>query len=61
VQLRRKADDAAKQLGYLVVNGEGSGDEASKLTAEIKDLEAQLAAQAESGDDGAAGEAGGDA
>lgn len=61
VQLRRKADDAAKQLGYLVVNGEASGEEASRLTAEIKDLEAQLAAQAEQGDDTGSAAAGGDA
>jgi hypothetical protein len=57
VQLRRKADDLAKQVGYLVVKGEGSGEEATRLVSEIKDLEAQLAAQAENaetGDDAAA-------
>ena len=47
VQLRRKADDLAKQVGYLVVKGDVSGEEATRLVSEIKDLEAQLAAAAE--------------
>jgi hypothetical protein len=45
VQLRRKADDLAKQLGYLVVAGGGSaGSEGDALITQIKELEAQLAA-----------------
>jgi seryl-tRNA synthetase len=46
-QTRRKADEAAKQLGYLVykerIGGASAGEEADKLVAEIKDLEQQLA------------------
>ena len=46
-QLRRKADDSAKQLGYLIVRERTSsvpaGDEGDRLVAEIVALEAQLA------------------
>jgi hypothetical protein len=47
-QLRRKADDAAKRLGYLVYRertggGSAAGD-VDALVAEIKDAEAQLEA-----------------
>ncbi|MGZ4154359.1 MAG: hypothetical protein ACXVQ0_07745 [Actinomycetota bacterium] len=49
-QLRRKADDAAKRLGYLVyrerTGGEPAGAEADALVAEIKDAEEQIAAAA---------------
>jgi len=45
VQLRRKADDLAKQLGYVVVEtGRSVGEEGDKLVAQIKELETQLAA-----------------
>jgi hypothetical protein len=49
-QLRRKADDAAKRLGYLVYR-ERTGDDlagadADALVAEIKDAEEQIAAAA---------------
>ena len=45
VQLRRKADDAAKQLGYIVVEKGGAlGDDAQRLITQIKELESQLAA-----------------
>ena len=48
VQLRRKADDLAKQLGYLVAEkGTAAGEDGVKLVAEIKELEAQLAADAQ--------------
>jgi seryl-tRNA synthetase len=47
VQLRRKADDAAKRLGYLVVRerseGRSSGAEVDALVAEVRDAEAQIA------------------
>jgi hypothetical protein len=47
-QLRRKADDAAKRLGYLIhrerTGGGASGAEADALVAEIADAEARLAA-----------------
>jgi polyhydroxyalkanoate synthesis regulator phasin len=48
VQLRRKADNLARQLGYLVVaNGVSAGEEGDALAAQIKELEAQIAADAE--------------
>ena len=48
VQIRRKADDLAKQLGYLVVaGGVSAGEEGDAIAAQIKDLEAQIAADAE--------------
>jgi len=46
VQLRRKADDLAKQLGYLAVSSGTSVPGGDELVSEIKDLEAQLAASA---------------
>jgi hypothetical protein len=46
-QLRRKADDAAKRLGYLVyrerTGGEPAGSDADALVAEIRDAEEQIA------------------
>lgn len=48
VQLRRKADGLAKQLGYLVVAGGGSaGPEGETMISQIKDLEDQIAADVE--------------
>lgn len=45
-QLRKKADDAAKQIGYLIVRertkGEQAGGEVDRLVSEIVALEAQL-------------------
>ncbi|HEX2056946.1 MAG TPA: hypothetical protein VHI71_01125 [Actinomycetota bacterium] len=53
MQLRRKADDAAKRLGYLVhkerTGGPAAGDEADKLVAEITDLERQIDEEDEKG------------
>ena len=50
VQARRKADDLAKQLGYLIVaertDGTAAGEEADRLVAEITVIEASLAADA---------------
>lgn len=47
MQLRKKADEAAKQLGYLVhkerTGGAPAGAEADKLVTEISDLERQMA------------------
>lgn len=47
IQLRKKADEAAKQLGYLVhkerTGGAAAGAEADALVAEISDLERQMA------------------
>jgi hypothetical protein len=48
-QLRRKADDAAKRLGYLIVKerteGQPAGEEADTLVEEITALEAQIEAE----------------
>lgn len=47
MQLRKKADEAAKQLGYLVhkerTGGAAAGADADRLVQEITDLEAQMA------------------
>jgi hypothetical protein len=47
-QTRKKADDLAKQLGYLIVKersgGPPAGTEADRLVGEIGDLEAKLTA-----------------
>jgi hypothetical protein len=51
MQTRKKADDAAKQLGYLVhaerTKGATPGGEADRLVAEITRLEIEIAAEAE--------------
>jgi hypothetical protein len=48
VQARRKADDLAKQLGYLIVrermDGTMAGEEGDRLVAEITVIEAALVA-----------------
>ena len=48
VQARRKADDLAKQLGYLIVrermDGAMAGEEGDRLVAEITVIEASLVA-----------------
>lgn len=48
VQARRKADDLAKQLGYVIVrertDGTAGGEEADRLVTEITAIEASLAA-----------------
>ncbi|MBI3648048.1 MAG: hypothetical protein HY240_04785 [Actinobacteria bacterium] len=55
VQQRRKIDDLAKQLGYLVVEkGIAAGEDGDKLVSEIKELEAQMAAGGAPGSGGAA-------
>jgi len=50
-QLRKKADDSAKQLGYLIArertDGTPAGEEADRLVQEIAGLEAQIKAEAE--------------
>ena len=50
IQLRKKADEAAKQLGYLVhkerTGGASGGAGADRLVAEITDLERQMAEEA---------------
>jgi hypothetical protein len=62
MQLRKKADEAAKQLGYLVhkerTGGAPGGADADRLVAEITDLERQMAEEgrAEEGAEGAAAE-----
>ena len=49
-QTRKKADDLAKQLGYLIVKerggGEAAGAEGDRLVGEIQELEAKLASDA---------------
>ncbi|MDQ4026188.1 MAG: hypothetical protein M3217_11985 [Actinomycetota bacterium] len=51
MQLRKKADAAAKQLGYLVhkerTGGAPGGADADRLVQEITELEAQMAAEGE--------------
>jgi septal ring factor EnvC (AmiA/AmiB activator) len=51
MQSRKKADDAAKQLGYLVhaerTKGATPGGEADRLIAELTRLEIEIAAEAE--------------
>jgi hypothetical protein len=46
-QIRKKADEAAKQLGYLIVKerteGAPAGEEGDRLVSEIVELEKQLA------------------
>jgi hypothetical protein len=59
VQTRKKADDLAKQLGYLIVRerggGEPAGAEADRLVGEIEALESKLAASSDPAtEDGAA-------
>jgi hypothetical protein len=53
-QTRKKADEAAKKLGYLVfrerTGGTPAGEEAGKLVTEIADLEKQLAEMAARGE-----------
>jgi len=64
-QLRKKADEDAKQLGYLIVrersDGTPAGEESDRLVQEILSLEAQIREageeQAASADTGAAAEA----
>jgi hypothetical protein len=45
--LRRKADDAAKQIGYLIhkerIGGPPAGDEVDRLVQKISSFEAQIA------------------
>ena len=51
VQLRRRMDDAARQLGYLVFRertlGTPAGSDADTLVNQIRDLEDQIARQQE--------------
>lgn len=48
-QLRKKGDDLAKQLGYLIYKERRkdtpAGDEAERLITEMAELEAQLEAE----------------
>ncbi len=57
IQLRKKADEAAKQLGYLVhkerTGGASGGADADRLVAEITELERQMAEEAR-GEEGTA-------
>jgi hypothetical protein len=49
-QTRRKADDLAKQLGYLIVRertGSPASEEADSLVSQIAALDAELAAEPE--------------
>lgn len=50
-QLRKKADDAAKSLGYLIVRerteGTPAGEDAERLVNEIVGLETQIQADAQ--------------
>jgi membrane protein involved in colicin uptake len=58
IQLRKKADEAAKQLGYLIhkerTGGAGAGTEADDLVAQISDLERQMAEDEAAGGTGEA-------
>ena len=55
VQTKRKMDDAAKRLGYLVyaekTKGESKTAEIAAIVAEIGDYETELAAQDDAPDD----------
>ena len=57
LQAKRKADDLAKQLGYLIVRarseGADTGTESERLIDEIVALQKEMAASSE--DDGEAG------
>jgi hypothetical protein len=59
-QLRNKADDAAKRLGYLIhkerTGGVSAGEEGDKLVAEITDLEGQIAEASRSPEGGTGGD-----
>ncbi|MFB3738968.1 MAG: hypothetical protein ACE14W_08385 [Candidatus Velamenicoccus archaeovorus] len=59
-QLRNKADDAAKRLGYLIhkekTGGPPAGAEGDALVAEISDLEQQIAETSASTEAGSGGE-----
>ncbi|HEX9123279.1 MAG TPA: hypothetical protein VF984_07960 [Actinomycetota bacterium] len=59
-QLRNKADDAAKRLGYLIhkerTDGPPAGEEADTLVTEITDLEKQIAEAAASPEAGGGGD-----
>jgi hypothetical protein len=52
VQLKRKQDDAAKQLGYLIhaerTQGTSNGAEVERLIAEMTSLEAEIVARGSS-------------
>jgi len=52
-QTRKKADDLAKQLGYLIVRertgGAAAGDEADRLVKQVVELERELDQDAGSG------------
>lgn len=58
IQLRKKADEAAKQLGYLVhkerTGGAAAGAEADALVTQITDLERQMAEEEAAGTAGTA-------
>ncbi|HEX2294108.1 MAG TPA: hypothetical protein VHN37_02240 [Actinomycetota bacterium] len=60
MQLRKKADEAAKQLGYLIhkerTGGAAAGPDADALVAQISELERQMAE--EEGDGTTAAEGG---
>ena len=53
IQLRKKADEAAKQLGYLIhkerTGGATAGVEADELVTQISDLERQMAEEEAAG------------
>ncbi len=53
-QMRKKANELAEQLGYLIVKersgGEPAGPEADRLVGEIQTLEAKLAESSDAGD-----------
>jgi hypothetical protein len=57
-QVRKKADEAAKQLGYLIVaertHGVPAGEDADRLVQEIQALQAQLEAEGPPEESGAA-------
>jgi uncharacterized coiled-coil DUF342 family protein len=61
LQTKRKADDLAKQLGYLIVRarteGADTGAESQRLIEEIVELQKELA-DAPAPDDGAEGSGG---
>jgi polyhydroxyalkanoate synthesis regulator phasin len=54
VQIKKKMDNAAEQLGYLAYKGGTSGEEFDRLRSELAELESQLEAVGKDDDEGAA-------
>ena len=58
VQIRRRADELAKQLGYLVSKTGSVGEDGERLATQVRDLERTLAEGAPPPPEGAIPDAG---